>query len=1180
LNRFGLVLGWLSGFTLLAVGCTDLPAGTRAAVESYACVDRDGDSFGEGCVNGSDCDDSNARITRQCRTCTGRSEEGCPCAEAAVESCFLPDTQLPDNRVMCSEGTRTCRHGGWSSCENAHQYVARVTPDTQQLIDADAGTPTCSICDVLCFKAIDNLLSDSGTADGSVAFANGGGVTLVPIDASSADAAVLSDCSILDGCCSTLAGSAASACMATANAGVDATCRSALATYCPTTPITGPLTGCTPGSGPDSDCDGIPNAVDTSVGAPFSSTNNQTIFHQLGVGGSASNSIDIAYKMSNADVYVLFDATGTMGPVRQNLENLLTTGNFADCAQLSQCCGSDTTCQAIASANNATNCHSSQLSYCGGYVDCADVDLNGTPNNELKTQGIVGGIRCVVGTAWFGLGQFREIPVHSEPEPDFCLGENCRYGDRDEQIFRNLVDMTPDHERVRTALSKITMNYNWDEPEGGWLALNSVVTGNGHYFGMNRPALADRRAAQGCAAGSFGYPCFRKDAIPIVVMFTDAPHHNGPASSALDPNDCYHRGAGCPYPNLTSTNTWTTSSMDSASDKTAHFVPASAERATSALDLGDLKAAYVTAVGDTTYMRADYPQSVVGCNAADDAPDALLRFSIGDNGGSQIKINFHLTKNDAYSGALYGRWSPQFGVTPGTDDPTPATEFGAVVSVFEGTPDDLGGAGSLLKCFKDAQPSPLSGSNWDTQSADFDVKLDDNKTYYVSVKGYRTSDRGQFQLQIGNVNARINSTYTAPLWSETQAALIAAGVRVLPVLATGGYSNNFVAAAEAQAQLVAQATKAVRADGSPIWHRIQNTGTETGQAIVTSIAELAKHLSMKVSLVALDGPDPGASLFKISVTPQNSPGCLSPHPLLAGDGTCSGSGPTYNCNTQYNCRPGASPRYRVTFTNPLSAPVPPNASNPYGGYLFKLQLKGDDKYLLSEIPVFIIPTTQMQPPPPVFYQPSGVYEQPVAAAACKRHTATADGGSKVDLDSSFLPNWSDLYFDADVPQDTSIDFELCTAATASDLDGCVWNADGGTHKKMTVASHNACTTDSQCLNVAGYGNGLCKSGSCRFVSLPKIFSDMKCTTSAECPNRPLGSGDYIIRSRCETSSGAYGYGRCVALDEPLDMGSTLFALEDGKPFSKVRVTMHANTLMTRSPTLYDWYLTYTCHAAL
>ncbi|QQR90953.1 MAG: hypothetical protein IPJ88_04270 [Myxococcales bacterium] len=33
----------------------------------------------------------------------------------------------------------------------------------------------------------------------------------------------------------------------------------------------------------------------------------------------------------------------------------------------------------------------------------------------------------------------------------------------------------------------------------------------------------------GCAAGEFGYPCFREGAIPIVVMFSDAKSHNGPA---------------------------------------------------------------------------------------------------------------------------------------------------------------------------------------------------------------------------------------------------------------------------------------------------------------------------------------------------------------------------------------------------------------------------------------------------------------------------------------------------------------------------------------------------------------------------------------------------------------------------------------------------------------------------
>jgi hypothetical protein len=408
---------------------------------------------------------------------------------------------------------------------------------------------------------------------------------------------------------------------------------------------------------------------------------------------------------------------------------------------------------------------------------------------------------------------------------------------------------------------------------------------------------------------------------------------------------------------------------------------------------------------------------------------------------------------------------------------------------------------------------------------------------------------------------------------------VASGVRVLPVLATGGYTDNFVATAQAQAKLVAQASGAVRADGTPIWHEIGNNGADTGKAIVTSVAELAQQLSMNVTISAIDGPDPGASLFSMSVTPQSSAGCLQPHPLVAADGTCSGSGPTYNCNTQYNCRPGAIPKFEVTFTNPASAPVPPNPSNPYGGYLFKLQLKGNAQYLLTEIPVFLIPEAQAPPPPTLVYSTTGTYEQQISDTGCKR-SSTTDGGTDLGLESSMLPSWGDLYFDADIPDGTSINFELCTADTTAALSSCVWHADGSTRPQVTVSAQGSCSADADCFGNATYGNGLCTNGTCRFINAPKIFPDIGCMDDTKCPNGPLGAGDYVIRSRCETNAGAPGFGRCIALSAPADMGATLQSSDDGRAFAKVRITLNSNAIMTKSPTLYDWYLTYDCHAAL
>ena len=46
-------------------------------------------------------------------------------------------------------------------------------------------------------------------------------------------------------------------------------------------------------------------------------------------------------------------------------------------------------------------------------------------------------------------------------------------------------------------------------------------------FGHESASIPERLGA-GCPANTFGYPCFRDDAIPIVVLFTDDPMNNGP----------------------------------------------------------------------------------------------------------------------------------------------------------------------------------------------------------------------------------------------------------------------------------------------------------------------------------------------------------------------------------------------------------------------------------------------------------------------------------------------------------------------------------------------------------------------------------------------------------------------------------------------------------------------------
>ncbi|HKP59924.1 MAG TPA: C-type lectin domain-containing protein [Polyangiales bacterium] len=672
---------------LLTGACADRSA-AGGETPGGACEDIDRDGFGRGCANGYDCDDHNPKITHECRNCA-QPDHGCPCEEeGAAQSCFLPARDLPEGKLMCSEGTRTCRSGVWSGCESVHEYVMEK-PQTQGITVPSAGRETCDGCDLKCFRVVDNLLTEGGVAGGTVTFGPSGGLVLLPGDGGVADGGVdagpvVPGCTGLNLCCDTLSGALKTQCQATASAGNAARCDSEKPTFCPSGTITGPVANCTLGTGPDSDCDGIPNSVDNLLGKPFSTTGNQTIFHQLDVGETGTNNIDVAFKLKNADVYFLLDTTGTMIDERDNLLATLTSGNVVNCAQLSQCCAGNTTCTGIVSANNQTNCYNAQPTYCGKYVDCADANLDGAPDNNLRTEGVVGAIRCLVGTSWFGTGYFREMPAHKDPEPDPVWGEGERYGDRDEHVYRHLIDMTPDYDQVRKALGAMSMNYNWDEPEGGFMALYSTLTGKGHYFGINRPAVPERTSAQGCATSDmFGYPCFRKDAVPVIVYLTDRPSHNGPGDATTDTTNCEGRGAGCPYSDLDSLNTWATDPSEASSDKRAQFVSGEAEGFGTAYALGDIRGKYYSLVGNTEHMAADYPTSIIGCGAAGDSPDALISFKL--SAGSNITVRLQMTKNNAYSGSLYGRWNPTWLAT-GTDDPTPATDFGSVISLFEGVP--------------------------------------------------------------------------------------------------------------------------------------------------------------------------------------------------------------------------------------------------------------------------------------------------------------------------------------------------------------------------------------------------------------------------------------------------------------------------------------------------------------
>ncbi len=120
------------------------------------------------------------------------------------------------------------------------------------------------------------------------------------------------------------------------------------------------------------------------------------------------------------------------------------------------------------------------------------------------------GIRDTIRDARLGVATFADFPVSP-----------C--GDPGDVPFTLNLPVTEDIARVQAALTAIESARGRDSPEAQVEGLYQIATGEG------RGAFVP--PSFGCPSGGFGYPCFRDDALPVVLLFTDAPFHNGPGGS-------------------------------------------------------------------------------------------------------------------------------------------------------------------------------------------------------------------------------------------------------------------------------------------------------------------------------------------------------------------------------------------------------------------------------------------------------------------------------------------------------------------------------------------------------------------------------------------------------------------------------------------------------------------------
>ena len=143
---------------------------------------------------------------------------------------------------------------------------------------------------------------------------------------------------------------------------------------------------------------------------------------------------------------------------------------------------------------------------------------------------IAGEVRARIPNVELGVGEYRDFPA-GDGGP---LGMG--YGSSGDLPYVNQQDITGDLARVQSALGRLSAGGGADTPESATEAIYQTATGAGAprwTFTRGSVDLPRRQcnAVPDERGRRRGYPCFRPESLPIVVLVTDAPYHNGPSNS-------------------------------------------------------------------------------------------------------------------------------------------------------------------------------------------------------------------------------------------------------------------------------------------------------------------------------------------------------------------------------------------------------------------------------------------------------------------------------------------------------------------------------------------------------------------------------------------------------------------------------------------------------------------------
>lgn len=490
------------------------------------------------------------------------------------------------------------------------------------------------------------------------------------------------------------------------------------------------------------------------------------------------------------------------------------------------------------------------------------------------TAGVVGAVDCIIPGVAFGVGYFREYPISP-------------HGVATNPSYRHVLDITTDRAAISTAVSSLVTEGNVDWPEALSQALYATTTGRG--LGTDWPARPGAGFGA-CAAGRWGWPCFRMGTIPIVIAFTDAPTHEGPVARLDYPFDDRRTG-----------NTSTA---------------AGGESQASAYAIGDITSWINTPTrrsftGTTAFSNNDYNTAVLGCNAG--TRDRVFSFTLTATRRVQID--------------------------------TLGSNFDTVLSLFNGSGI---AAANRVECNDDLNyrgdtPGPVMASGGGVSQI---VTTLNAGTYYLVIDGWNTSV-GNYSINFEGRSPTTVADSAAPAyWYNTRASLLSTGTRFIGIRSCGpaaaGDEGAFCAETLTDLQAIGVATGSVDSGGAPYVYTIANDGSNLSTTLVNAVYNLANQTRFNITARATDNPATtfDERNFVQSITITNCPAAR-----------CSGPSTASTCGA---CMPATDVGFNVVFRNTGVAPGGVPSTMVPQVFDFTIEAVADGTSVLNSVPVRIV----------------------------------------------------------------------------------------------------------------------------------------------------------------------------------------------------------------------------------